>query len=142
MSSRLCRALFVVALSGCGASSPDGLPPSDNTQSSKTNAQPLLTVTLLNGHTVEFYEWDKVVLVSEVGSAEFSPMTPALKQLAGSGRYVELFSALRPDLSIPATLLDLQARHPPRPEASPETDFQLDSLVSVSGDAGMPSPGA
>jgi hypothetical protein len=67
-------------------------------------------------------------------------MSPALKRLAASGRFVALVSLLRPDLPIPAALVNLQARHPPSSELPPASDLEQDSLRAESGDAVRGTP--
>ena len=69
---------------------------------------PTVSIALQNGNTVDIYNFHKAALVLERGEAYTAPRVPALAGSMRADRLVELFHSLRPDLPVPAGLVDLQ----------------------------------
>lgn len=78
---------------------------------------PVATLTLANGNAVEFYDFKKSALISEVGKAGTQPTIgqedPAAGRVYGAEagrRMVDTWKALAPERAVPKALLDIEAR--------------------------------
>ncbi len=109
--SYLAAALCLVT-SGCVGSAPaheDA--PSTTVAQEAVHPEPDVSFAIDHDTTVEVYDFPSGVLVMETGKAEGSkPVLKDYKELLDSGRLVEVFTKLRPDLEVPERLIALQAK--------------------------------
>ena len=136
---------FVIAESGgCGSVDPSHSPSGSLAQPGHPEAD--VTIPLASEKRLEFYDTQSGVLVVESGPATDAPVAPKYSDLLHSGRYVDLVSALRPDLPTPDSLVKLQAKYPARSTDIEATSQRQppprkpDSVRVAPTDAGGSSP--
>ncbi|HKO51738.1 MAG TPA: hypothetical protein VJV79_28705 [Polyangiaceae bacterium] len=91
------------------AQSPDVAPVSDATSVSAAAPVPVAALTLENGNVVEFYNFGRRVLMSEIGSVKNPPAATPKGRLK-IDRLVDTWKELAPNQPVPAALSELQDR--------------------------------
>jgi hypothetical protein len=114
----LCIAALGLApvAAGCGSGdyAPDPAPTASTVPEAaqpESHPDPVVSIDVGGGKTVELYDFGEGrVLVMETGKAGGELVLPRYGDLIHSGRLVDIVKSLRPDLEVPASVIDLQAR--------------------------------